>query len=233
MIDKQEPVIFTRLGLWDGLRQTLPIAIGAFITAIVFGVLAGQAGLSPLETIFMSATVFAGAAQFTVVGLWSVPLPIFTIILTTFVVNLRHLLMGAALHPWFSQMKPLPRYASIFLLTDETWALTIAYFNKGKRDVAFYVGSGLTMFAAWTSGTLVGRLAGSFLEKPAEWGLDFAFTAVFLALLVGMWKGKTSLIAWVVAAGVAVVASYLLPGKWFILVGGLVGSLVGAWQDDQ
>jgi predicted branched-subunit amino acid permease len=59
------------------------------------------------------------------------------------------------------------------------------------------------------------------------------FTAVFTALLVGLWKGKTDLLPWAVAAGVAVAAAQWLPGKWYILLGGLAGSLVGAWRDGR
>jgi predicted branched-subunit amino acid permease len=70
-------------------------------------------------------------------------------------------------------------------------------------------------------------MAGSLAQNPARWGLDFAFTAVFLALLVGVWKGKSDLLPWGVAAIVAVAAAHWLPGKWYILLGGLVGSALG------
>jgi predicted branched-subunit amino acid permease len=100
------PVTFTRAGLAVGVRRTLPIALGDFAFGLVFGVVARQAGLSLSESVLMSGLVFAGAAQFIAIGLWTAPLPIVSLIVTTLVVNLRHLLMGAALRPWFARLSP-------------------------------------------------------------------------------------------------------------------------------
>ena len=228
--DKEAPVTYTLKGLLEGLRQAIPIAIGVYIYGLVVGILTKQAGLSLVESLLMSGLVFAGASQFTALGLWVVPLPSLTIILTTLIINLRHLLMGAALRPWFSHLNFWQRYASLFFVTDENWALTMSRFAKGGRDAAFLVGSGVALYIAWTGATLTGHLLGSAIQDPTKWGLDFAFTAVFVALLVGLWKGKSNLLPWVVAAAVAVATAYLLPGKWYILCGGLAGSLAGAWQ---
>jgi 4-azaleucine resistance transporter AzlC len=224
----EEQVTFTQTGFWRGMRQTLPLAVSAFVVGGVFGVLARQAGLGLAESSLMSALVFAGASQFVALGLWTGSLPVFTIVLTTLVVNLRHLLLGAALRPHFARLAPLKTYGSIFFLVDESWALTIREFASGKRDAAFLLGSGLLMFVAWVGGTVAGQLVGATLPPDIRIGLDFAFTAVFLALIVGMWKGKMSLVPWVVAAGVAVVAAHWLPGQWYILLGALAGSIVGA-----
>jgi predicted branched-subunit amino acid permease len=100
-------------------------------------------------------------------------------------------------------------------------------FDKGKRNAAFLLGSGLVLFIAWVGSTVVGRALGNLIHDPARWGLDFTFTAVFISLLVGLWKGKSDLLPWVVAAIVAVVTAHWLPGKWCILLGGLAGSVAG------
>jgi 4-azaleucine resistance transporter AzlC len=176
----------------------------------------------------MSGLVDAGSAQFVALGLWVVPLPILAIALTTLVVNLRHLVMGAALRPWFSRLSPFKMYSSAFFMSDESWALTIANLKSRGRDCAFLLGSGLLLALAWLSGTIIGHLAGAAVKNPAQWGLDFAFVAVFAALLVGMWKGKGDLLPWIVAAMVAVAAAHWLPGEWYILLGALAGSLTGA-----
>ncbi|HEX2910774.1 MAG TPA: AzlC family ABC transporter permease [Chloroflexia bacterium] len=220
---------FTLAGALAGAKLSIPVAVGVFTYGLVFGVLAGQSGLSLLEVIMMSGLVFAGASQLTALGLWTAPLPIFIIIFTTLIVNLRHILMGAALRPYFSGLTRLQRYVSFFFLSDESWALTIAQYARGSRNGAFMLGSGVTVLSAWLGSTALGRGLGSIINDPAQWGLDFAFTAVFISLLVGMWKGKPDLIPWLVAAGVAVATYYLIPGKWYILSGGVAGSLVGAW----
>jgi 4-azaleucine resistance transporter AzlC len=223
-----DKVTFTLSGALAGARRCLPIEVSGFAIGLVFGVLARQAGIGVTETVLMSALVFSGAAQFVVLGLWAAPLPVATIALTTLVVGLRHLLMGAALGPWFSRLPPLKAYGSVFFMADENWALTMSEFSKGRRDGAFLLGGGLAMFASWTISTLIGRTIGGAVQDPARWGLDFAFTAVFLALLAGMWKGRTDLLPWAVAAVVAVAAHYWLTGQWYILLGGLAGSMAGA-----
>ncbi|HZU67214.1 MAG TPA: AzlC family ABC transporter permease [Ktedonobacteraceae bacterium] len=226
---KDEAITFTLAGALLGVRRTIPLAVSVFAVGLVFGVLARQAHLTTLESFLMSGLVFAGASQFVALSLWAaVPLPVIAIILTTLVVNLRHLLMGASLRPWFSRLSPLKAYTSVFFMVDESWALSMSNFTVGGRDMAFLPGSGVILFVVWVSSTIVGQALGSSIQDPAQWGLDFAFTAVFLALLTGMWKGKSNLLPWVVAAMVAVAAAHWLPGKWYILLGGLAGSITGA-----
>lgn len=224
-------VTFSLSGARLGARQTLPIAPSALAWGIVFGVLARQAGLSLTEALLMSATVFAGASQLVAMEMWRTPLPVLEILLTTLIINLRHVLMGAALHPWFAALTRWQRYGSAFFITDESWALTLNTLQTGRADAAFLLGSGVVLLTTWLSAAVIGQTLGAIISDPARWGLDFASIAVFIALLVGMWRGKASLLPWVVAAAVAVIAARLFPGKWYILVGGLAGSLVGAWRD--
>jgi predicted branched-subunit amino acid permease len=134
-----------------------------------------------------------------VLGLWAAPLPVATIVLATLVVGLRHLLMGAALGSVFSKLSCLKAYGSVFFMADENWALTMGELAKGRRDAAFLVG-GWLMFLAWTGSTVVGGTLGGVVKDPSRWGLDFAFTAVFLALITGMWKGRSNILPWTVAA---------------------------------
>lgn len=220
-------VSFTLSGAVAGAKRCLPIAISGVAVGLVFGVLARQAGLSPVEAWLMSALVFSGAAQFVVIGIWASPVPLAGVVLATLVVGLRHLLMGAALAPWFTKLSKRKAFGSVFFMADENWAMTMGEFQKGKKDAAFLIGGGAVMLVSWTTFTFVGSAAGSFIEDPARWGLDFAFTAVFIALLVGMWRGKSSLLPWAVAAVVAVLGYEFLPGHWYILLGGLAGSIAG------
>jgi 4-azaleucine resistance transporter AzlC len=218
----------SRAALIIGMRQALPLALSVFAYGLVFGILARQTGLSTPESLLMSMLVFAGSAQFVALSLWIAPLPVVPIVLTTLVVNLRHVLMGAALRPTLDDLPRRLAYASVFFMTDESWALTMSESAAGRGGSGFFIGSSLTMYAAWFSATLIGRTAGSALHDPTRWGLDFAFIAVFIALLVRLWNGKADLLPWLAAAAVAVVVAHLLPGKWYILLGGLAGSVVGA-----
>lgn len=220
-------VSFTLSGVLAGAKRCLPIAASGIAVGLVFGVLARQAGLSAVEAGLMSLLVFSGAAQFVVIGIWASPVPLAGVVAATLVVGLRHLLMGAALAPWFSKLSKGKAFGSVFFMADENWAMTMSEFQKGRRDAAFLLGGGLVMFVSWSAFTFIGSAAGSFIEDPARWGLDFAFTAVFIALLVGMWRGESSLLPWAVAAVVAVLGYEFLPGQWYILLGGLSGSLAG------
>jgi 4-azaleucine resistance transporter AzlC len=224
---------FDRSGVVAGSRQALPLAISVGAYGLVFGVLARQAGLSALEAALMSALVFAGSAQFVVVSLWASPLPIATLILTTLVVNARHVLMGAVMRPILDGMARPLAYLSVFLMSDESWALTMGEAAKGRGKSSFFVGCGLTIYVAWLSATLVGNLAGGAVDDPTKWGFDFAFNAVFIALLVRLWRGAGDLLPWLMAATVALLSAHLLPGKWYILLGGLAGFVVGVWRYDD
>ncbi len=226
-------VTFTAHGALVGVRQTLPVALSGAAYGLVFGVLARQAGLSWAETLLMSALVNAGGSQFVAMGMWSPSVPVITIVLTTLIVNLRHVLMGASLHQWVAQLPAWKTYGLAFFISDESWALTMREFTSGRTDAAFLLGSGLTLFPFWIGSSVIGNLVGAALPDPALSGLDFAFTAVFIALLVGMWKSQSTLWPWTAAAVVALIAARWLPGQWYIVLGGLAGAVVGAMRDDH
>ena len=221
----------------EGLRRSLPLALSVAAFGLVWGTLAGQAGLSPAESVLMSALVFAGAAQFVVLPLWNAAsaLPLPAIVAATLAVNLRFVLMSATMLPLFQRERPRWPWAKAFLISDENWALASADLARGRGSVGLLLGSGVVIYASWVASCAVGRLAGALIGEPARWGLDFAFTASFLALLTGMWSGRGSVLPWATAAGAALLAQALLPGAWYIVVGGLCGSLVGAWTsaDDE
>lgn len=220
----QREVSFSLDGLYRGFITCLPIALGVAGYGILFGVLARQAGLSVAEATLMSATVLAGAAQLIAVELWSSTARVAAVLVTTAVVNLRYLLMGAALRPWFSRLTPVQAYGSVFFTADENWALTMKEFRDGGEDGAFLLGSGLAIWLLWIAATVVGATATGGITDPSAYGLDFVLTAVFLTLVVGFWEGAQTILPWGVAAVVAAVSASLLPGQWYILLGGVAAS---------
>ncbi len=220
--------IFALSRLTPGFKAALPMALGVASYGLVFGVLSQQAGMSKLESLFMSAFVFAGASQFVALDMWSNTLPVLTIILTTFVVNMRHILMGAVLKEKLAGLSPFQTYGSLFFLVDENWAFTMAQWQKGNRDKALLAGTGICLFLSWTLSTALGTMAGSSGIDPVKWGIDFAFTAIFIFLATGMWQGRRDLLPWIVAGVTAVVIAHFFPGKWYILAGSIAGSVTGA-----
>jgi len=195
---------------------TIPVELGRA------GAAAGAAGLAA------SVGLAAGASQFVALGLWAMPLPVVSIVLTTLIVNLRHVLMGMSLSPWLLRISRFKALGSVFFMTDESWALTTAELAQKGDNPAFLLGSGITLWIAWQTGTCAGRVLGSSIHDPSSLGLDFAFSAVFITLLVGLWRGAADVLPWIVAAAVAVAASHWLQGTWYILLGGLAGSVAGA-----
>jgi 4-azaleucine resistance transporter AzlC len=221
--------------VFAGARTFVPVAISIAAYGVVWGVLARGAGLSLLEVILMSGLVFAGSAQFVALDLWTLTpssLPIGPLIVAALIINLRYVLLTATLRPLFGPGQQLRGALTMFMVSDETWALTVGEMSKGKRGtVGFLVGAGIVAYAVWMASTVTGHVLGSAIDDPTKYGLDFAFTATFLALLLGMWKGKADLVPWIVGALAAIVSARLVPGSWYILIGGLVGSFAGALFD--
>jgi 4-azaleucine resistance transporter AzlC len=223
--DESERLVFSREGLRTGFVTCVPVALGVGAYGLVFGVLARDAGLSLLTAVVMSATVLAGAAQLIAVGLWDWPVPVVAVIGTTLVVNLRYLLMGASLRPWFTRLSSRQAYTSLFFMADENWALTIQDLRDGNGRGAFLLGSGLAIWVFWVVATAIGAVAGGRIGNPDTYGLEFVLPAIFLALLVSFWEERESLVPWIVAAVVAVGVEAALPGQWYILAGGVAASL--------
>lgn len=217
-----------------GVLTILPLLVAVVVYGLLFGTLAVQKGLSPLEVAIMSATVFAGASQFVALEIWTSPPGIVLLGATALMVNLRHVLMGAALVPFLKGWSRGQIYGGLHFMADENWAFTLKRAgqapNPGRVTPAYYLGLALPLYFGWIACTTLGTIFGGVLQDPARYGLDFAFTAVFLTLLVSLWKGRRSVTPWLASALAAVAAHALLPGVWYIALGGLAGSLVGAFQ---
>lgn len=206
-----------------GLLAALPLAAAVAVYGAVFGVLARGAGMGWGELAAMDALVFAGAAQFVAVGLWSSgPVPVVAIALATVAVNLRYLLITASLRDVLGGRWSL-RLLGAHLVTDENWALTMAL-EPAQRRAAFLLAAGAVIYLAWNAGGLAGYALGHGLPDPKRIGLDFAFTAAFLALALGMWRGgRSDAGPWAVAAVAACLAAHALPANWHVIAGSAAG----------
>lgn len=219
-------------GFRKGALASLGLLPGLLAFGAVFGMLAVQSGMAPGEAMLSSGIVFAGASQFMALDMWGPELSFWTIVITTFIINMRHMLMGAALRPWFRTLPPHKACAILFFMVDESWALTIgSKVDPGER-AGFLLGSGMLLWANWMTATFIGAYLVSSIEDPAVWGLDFVFGAAFIALLVGVYRGREDILPWTVVAVVAVACERFLPGKWYILIGGLAGGFVEAMRHE-
>lgn len=212
----------------DGFVALLPLWIATAPFGALYAVQARLAGLSLWETQAMSLFVFAGASQFTAVTLLYGGASVWSIILTTLIVNLRHMLLAASVAPYLGNVGVLRRAALAFQLTDESYALSIRRFAEGTGSTAYLLGTNLSMYVCWQASTCVGYLLGRAIPDPARFGLDLIFPLTFLGLLMPMLRGRPAWAAAASAAAFALAGQALLPGYWYLLLAGIGGSLVGA-----
>ena len=210
----------------EGLVASLPLVPSVFVYGTVFGGLAVQSGLRHAEIWGMSLLVFAGASQFVAVPMIAAGAPVLSVVVTTYVVNMRHYLMAATLAPSFRSFRRAWLVLIAHVINDESFAVAAARSSPPHPGV--YIGSALAISGAFVGGVMVGTLLGGLVRDPERYGLDFAFPAVFLSLAAVQLRRRSD---WLVAIGAAVLALALalaVPGNWHIVIAGLVASAAGA-----
>jgi len=224
------PLESRRGAFFKGARDTLPLIIGAIPFGIVFGTLSGGAGLSAAATVAMSLLVFAGSSQFIAMGLVAAGTAWPVIVLTTAVVNFRHLLYTATLLPF---LKPLPaRWQALlaFGLTDETFAVAAGRWLQsqaaGGNHHWYQLGSMVFMYTNWNICTVIGLAAGRLLKGIEGWGLDFAMVAAFIGMVLPYVKNRPTV--WAVSiAGASALVFNGLPHKLGLVIAALAGIAAG------
>lgn len=208
-----------------GFLAMVPLWLGVVPFALAYAVTARGAGLSLVETQALSLFVFAGSAQFTAVGLFAVGATGAGIVLTTLLLNIRHLLYGVSLGRQFD-LSRRQRPVAAFFLTDESFGVA-----SGTRERAFpfLLGVELSLFLAWNLATCGGFLLGSAIPDPTELGVDLIFPLAFIALLVPMLRTRIELAVAVCSSLLALGLHRVLPGGLPVLITGVVGSLLGAY----
>ncbi|WP_208983764.1 AzlC family ABC transporter permease [Pannonibacter carbonis] len=225
----------TAEGMWLGARLTVPLVPGIITFAAVFGTVCAQKGLTIAETMLINSFVFAGASQFVAMELYRDPVTPTVLIAMTGIaaaVNLRMLLLGASLRPWLGQSPAWQVYPGLYFLTDMNWLLALRYHADGGRDWGVYFGSGILLWLLWTVSVVPGYYLGQLFAEPQKWGLDLVMPALFITMLVPIWKGRRQTLSWLVAAVVAVASWQLIGGYWFVLTGAIAGAVAGAFIDD-
>jgi len=210
---------------WSGARDTLPVVVGAIPFGIIFGALAINAGLSVYATLAMSLFVFAGSSQFVAAGLVAQGAGVLVIILTTFVVNLRHGLYSASLGPYLSRQSQRWLLPLGFWLTDETYAVVVQRYARTDHSPykhCYHLGSSLAMYLNWQLCTVIGIVAGTQLQGLSQWGLEFAMVVTFIGIVVPLLVSVPMLACAVTAGAVA-----LWLRDWPNQAGLMLGALAG------
>ena len=188
-----------------GARAVAPLAVAAGSFGAAFGVLAVTAGMGVAAPIVMSATTFAGAAQFAAASVLDEGGGVVSAVAAAVLLNARYAAISLAVAPDF-QGSRVRRFFESQLIVDESWA--VAQVGGGRIDRRVMVGAGLVLFPFWVGGTVVGVLFGDVLGDPERLGLDAAFPALFLALLATQLVNRRAVVA---AFAGGLIALVLLP----------------------
>jgi 4-azaleucine resistance transporter AzlC len=214
-----------------GCRDELPILLGVAPFGMIYGLLALSAGLPASTAQAMSSVVFAGSAQFIAAQLIRDAAPAAVVIVTVFVVNLRHALYSASVAPFVRHLNAGWKAVLAYLLTDEAYAVAATrYQREGEHgDVApyrhwYFLGAGLTLWACWQASTAVGIFLGA--RVPESWSLDFTLPLTFIALVFPGLRDRPAAAA-ALSAGALAVLAVGLPYKLGLLVAALVGIFAG------
>lgn len=224
---------FTLAGVRRGFVTAQPLAFGALIYGITFGVLALGSGLSVLQAMVMSLTVYSGSGQTAAVGAIASGAGIFATVVTVTLLNARYVLYGAALRPWLSGTSPAKAYATLYLLGDGNWLMSVNAHAAGEEDAGFLLGSGFAMFFPWMAGTFVGALTGGWIPNPQALALDFFLIAFCAAMLAGMMQAKPGYLSALAALVAALATDRFFSGGWPIVAAGVAGMLVGYARNPQ
>ena len=211
----------------SAVAPAVPIVIGYLPIGLTYGVLAQKAGLSSLNAVMMSLLVYAGSSQLVAAGLFAAGAPAPSIVLTTFVVNLRHMLLSAAIAPFLKHWRKRELAAFAYQLTDETFALHAARFPSGVPPKWHVFTVNATAQASWLMGTGLGVALGQMMANIEPFGLDYVLPAMFIALIMLQIEGAADVAVALFTGALSVALLMLGTGQWNVIIATFIGATVG------
>lgn len=211
----------------SGFKKSIPVIIGYVPIGISYGILALNTDLSPLLIVSMSIFVFAGSSQLIAVNMLTAQAAIIPIIMTTFLVNLRHILMSASLSLHFKKTpsKLLPLIG--FVVTDESFALGNTLIEERENKGLFFLSLGFSAYLGWVLSSLIGVLIGRYILNFEIPVIDFVLPAMFIILLIMQIRDKMDVVVSIIAAILSIVFFFIFPGNWNIIVATLSAAVIG------
>ncbi|WP_419207499.1 AzlC family ABC transporter permease [Photobacterium leiognathi subsp. mandapamensis] len=214
-----------------GLKAIFPLCVGAFPFSFIVGAISINAGMSVLQSTLWSMTVFAGSAQMVALGLVQSSTELIVIALTTFVINLRHVLYSASLSEYVKEYSMPTRALMAYGLTDEVYAATVGEMKQEKPGRHwFYLAAMFGFWINWVVADFFGAVIGSSFPHIADYGLDFAMVAAFIAIVIPQVKSRECIVAAVVATVTGILLSGL-PYSLGLVVAAIVGVYAGYRMD--
>jgi predicted branched-subunit amino acid permease len=222
-------------GLALGARMVLAFLPAMVAFAIAVGSAEAGRGFTLFESLLMNLLVYAGMSQMVALEVWPQEMnagALAGLALIAATVNARMLLLSAGMRPWLGPLPAWQSYSSLQLLTDPGWIVAMRYRSEGGADLSVYLGGALIIFVFWMGATSVGYLLGALVANPQAIGLDLVMPVFFAAMLIPLWRGTTHALPWIVAGVVALAVHYFVGGFWYVVAGGLAGTIAGGFVDD-
>lgn len=215
-----------------GVKDCVPTLLGYLSIGFAAGVVEKTAGLSIAEIVLMSVILYAGSAQFIAAGMIAAGSSAAGIVITILFVNLRHILLSAALSPYFRHLTPLKNMLVGALLTDETFGVAInEAAKKTSINEKWMHGLNVTAYLNWIAANIAGAFFGQWIADPERFGLDFALPAMFIGLLVLAMLSRSRIVIDIVVAVAAVLlalgAAYVFSGSVGVIVATVIASTIG------
>lgn len=214
----------------NGVRDAVPIQIGLIPYGLVVGVAAVRVGLSPEQAFGLSATLFAGASQLAAIELLAGGAPLFVVVLTATVINLRIMLFSASIAPYFQKYRLRTRALLASVLVGMAYARSIAEFQEDDSlDHGWYFfGVAGSLYVVWLVTTILGIVVGASI--PPDLGITFVVPLVFLSMAISSIKNRSTLSAAIIG-GLVAIAAASLPMRLNLVVAGVIGITGGLLAD--
>ena len=212
----------------QGVKAGVPIILGIIPVGVAFAIMARQSGFSILETIMMSATVFAGASQMVSVNMYSQGADLLAIILAAFVINLRHLIMSTCIMHKMKSDNVLMKALVSFGITDESFAI-FTNLESEEATIGFFMGLISVTYSTWVLSTVLGAISVKLLPAIIANSLGISLYAMFIALLIPNVKRDFKLLYLMIFTGLLnLILVNIIGGSWAMILSTLIAASVGA-----
>lgn len=209
-------------------RHCGPLLVALVPFGFIYGAIAVDAGLTVWQTLGFSLATYAGASQFLAIQMVGLGSPVWAILLAVLAVNARHLLYSASIGRHLGGFTPVQQALAFFLLVDPAFAAGEARAAEGRLGRSYYFAFAILLYVGWAAATLGGAVAGSLIDDPRRWGLDFALPVYFVAQTMAFRRRPQFALTLLVGAATGLLAFVTLGSPWHVTLAGVVAMIVGA-----
>lgn len=215
-----------------GLHSGIPVLFGFIPIGTAYAIMAKQAGFTGLETILMSVFVFAGASQMMVVGMYVQGASLIAMILTTFILNLRHVIMSTCIMKHLKQESMLKKLLASFGVTDESFAILMTK-NEKEITITYFFGLIAITYLSWVAGAIIGTVASNYIPESISASFGIALYAMFIGLLVPSLRHNLRLILLVaLTAVINTILTQFIASSWSLILSTIICTFIGAFFVD-